>query len=153
MTQLSSQLNLVFRLFLPLFVATIILLLSLALIFSEVPRLFGMPSGFLRFILPGLLFLLGLFWWKYLWRLHRADADEQYLYLSNYSTTLRYKHSAISTIRRRLIGPFELLTVSLVEAGSFGQDITFLASRRRVSQFAATQADWKILINAAKQKK
>jgi hypothetical protein len=147
MTQLSSQTNLVFKIFLPLFLATLLGLLAVSSMFVDSPRFVGMSLGLARFLLPGIWFLWCVMWYKLLWPLLRIDADDAHVYVSNYSTTVRYPHAAIEKVTRKFVGPFEIVRIELIEAGRFGKSFPFIASRRRLSRFVDTQQDWQILYN------
>ena len=152
MQQISSQLNLVFRNFLPLFITTMLTLFAVSLVYIPVGKVFGLPVGFLKFFVPGVLFAFVSLWYLKLRKLYRVDASAEHVYISDYNETVRYKHSDVATLRRRMFGPFEVITLELVEAGKFGQYINFLASRRRISLFAKDQPDLEILYRAAIKK-
>jgi hypothetical protein len=147
MHHLSSQLTLVFRLFLPIFLGTIILLSCFVAVFHQEPTIFGLPTGLVRFLLPGFLFLFFLVWYYKLRSLFRVEASADHVYINNYDQVVRYAHADLASIKRRWFGPFEMITISLPEAGLFGQDITFLASRRRLAEFVAGHEVWKGLLN------
>lgn len=77
-----------------------------------------------------------------LWRLHRADADQDVLMLSNYFRTYRYPVSSISHIDLKSYGLFHLCRVVLIAPGKLGRTVWFLPSKKRLESFINNSKHW-----------
>lgn len=71
-----------------------------------------------------LLWLLYVRW--SLWPLKRIDADDAYIYVTNYWTTVRYPWTDVERIEARRIGGKRAALLHLKGSGRFGQQIRFL---------------------------
>jgi len=76
------------------------------------------------FLLFGILFFYFLFM-----RLKRVDADENFLYVTNYFKTRRYPYHNIEKMKANRYLIFKPVTVYFKEAGVFGKKITFLSGK------------------------
>lgn len=80
-----------------------------------------------------------------LWRLHRVDADQEYLYISNYFRTYRYTLSSVQAISSYPAGLFTLARIVLPAKGKLGRVIWFLPAGRRLNAFLEDHPQWKDL--------
>lgn len=74
--------------------------------------------------------MLWLLWLGYvkwsLWPLKRIDADDSYVYVTNYWTTVRYPWTDIERLEKRRLGGRKVMVLHLKGSGRFGQQIRFL---------------------------
>ncbi|MEM7102204.1 MAG: hypothetical protein AAF502_03660 [Bacteroidota bacterium] len=76
------------------------------------------------------IFILGiLFLYYFFMRLKRVDMDEHFIYVTNYFKVYKYPYSNISHIEKQRFLLWRPTRIYFVEAGSFGNHITFLASK------------------------
>lgn len=81
-----------------------------------------------------------VFFYLTVWRLHRVDADQDHLYVSDYFRTYRYGRDTVQELVLRHYGLFHLGVVHLKAPGKFGRKIWFLPSRRRLEGFVARES-------------
>jgi hypothetical protein len=67
--------------------------------------------------------------------LKRIDTDGDYLYVSNYFKTYRYKFTDLESIKESNYALFKTLKFRLKSKGSLGQSFTILADEFRVNLF------------------
>lgn len=125
---LSSNKTLFWRIFVPIFGTVMLGVLTLAYVFTTDDQVYTplMPTLWGKVVA---LLLLG-FWlyfvWRALWRLHRVDADDTHLYITNYWTTVRYPWTDVTTLEeKRRLGQ-RVVLIHLRAPGRFGQKIAFL---------------------------
>jgi hypothetical protein len=130
-TLLSSNTTLFWRVFIPIFTTVFLLGLNLAFWLTPEDALYlPFPVLWLRLALLALFAGWLLFVRRTLWRLHRVEADAQYLYVSNYWTNLRYalhdvdRFETVSRLGRRVVNLW------LKAPGKLGQKISFLPGSR-----------------------
>lgn len=68
-------------------------------------------------------------------RLKRIDADSEYLYISNYFKTYRYRFEDIQAISKTNYYLFKIMHFELKAKGSFGNKIIILADEFRIAQY------------------
>jgi hypothetical protein len=137
MERVSSQLTIFIRIALPTIWLTTILSLTLLLGMTVrgKAQVFSNPIVWLV-----LLFILGTgfaFIYFILWKFYRVDMDERYVYVSNYFKTFKYPFSDIENIRDSKLLPGRIFVIVLKSKGSFGKEISFLASQKLWSDFVA----------------
>lgn len=142
MHQLSSGYTLLLKLFLPtVWVVFFSSFMVMGWLWDE-PFIGPFPRSGYRWITTGFVFS-GIIAFRYtLWRLHRADAEENYLVLSNYFRSYRYNRNAIAHIELKSFGLFHLCRVQLVVPGKLGSVIWFLPSKKRLENFLHAHPDW-----------
>lgn len=136
---LSSNKTLFWRVFVPVFGSVFLLGLNLALLLISEENLYlSFPAIWARLAAVA-LFLGWLYWIKRsIWRLKRVDANEAYLYVTNYWETVRYPWADVAEIvETRRMGR-RLVHFKLVAPGRFGQVISMLAS----SQYDEVMEQW-----------
>ncbi len=126
-TQLSSNTTLILRVFLPVFGTVFFtgLLLALWLIDEEelyFPYSVWWPRTIIAVIWLGWLLLVR----RVLWPLKRVDADDAYVYVTNYWTTVRYPWVDVARMQEKKHRGRKLIHLTLKGTGRFGQEIVFL---------------------------
>jgi len=146
MHQLSSGYTLLLRLFIPtVWIVFFGSFMVLGWLWDE-DFVGPFPRGAYRWV-STLFVLSGILMFRFtLWRLHRADADQQTLLLSNYFYTYRYQVSSIAHIDLKSYGLFHLCRVVLVATGKLGRTIWFLPSKKRLETFLQVYPEWPLRI-------
>lgn len=88
-----------------------------------------------------------------LWRLHRADADEEHLYLSDYFRTYKYSRDSVERITLHAYGLFSLCRIQLQTKGSFGRVIWFLPSMKRMETLLVRYPGWGEVVKESEDQK
>ncbi|HNM23986.1 MAG TPA: hypothetical protein PKL15_01100 [Saprospiraceae bacterium] len=125
--QLSSSHTLFWRIFVPIF-GTVFLagFLLVFLLTAEEALSLPFPAVWLRI---GTFLLMGGWLWllrRTVWRLKRVDADDAFLYVTNYWTTVRYPWTDVQEITEKKRAGRRIVTITLRAPGRFGQNISFL---------------------------
>lgn len=126
---LSSNATLFYRVFIPIFGTVFLSGLTLAMMLIPGEDLY-LPFPVLYARLGAITILAG---WIYLirstiWRLKRADASEEHLYISNYWHTVRYPWNDVENITESKRIGRRLVHFHLKAPGRFGQTVTILAA-------------------------
>ncbi|GAA5224669.1 hypothetical protein [Membranihabitans marinus] len=136
--RISSSITLLLRLFVPVFWLVFFGAFSIAILFfsqENMPQFqtLGFRIGVIVFYLIGALFLYFTFL-----KLKRVEADNDFVYVTNYFKNYRYPYHNIEKISVTNLILFQLTTIRLKEKGSFGKKIRFLQSKIKFVQ-AATE--------------
>lgn len=125
---LSSTGTLFWRVFIPVFGTVFMLGLTLAFWLTEEDdlRMPFVPVAWARILILVLLFAWLLFIRRTLWRLKRIDADNNFIYVTNYWITLRYAWQDVDRIEIKHRLGRRILNLWLKAPGRFGQIISFL---------------------------
>ncbi|MCB0532084.1 MAG: hypothetical protein KDD14_07780 [Saprospiraceae bacterium] len=128
---LSSNLTLFWRVFLPVFGTVFFSGLSLAIWLIDGEDLYLSYSIWW----PRLIILLIWIGWLYVvktrfWPLKRIDADPEHLFVTNYWTTVRYPWTDVAQLKEIPKWHYRLVQLELKAPGRFGQVITFLPGSR-----------------------
>ena len=78
-----------------------------------------------------------------LMRLVRVEADEQFLYVTNYFKAARYPYHNIETLQESQFLGFMLINVVFKQSGIFGKRINFVASKQLYRSFWEQHPDQK----------
>jgi len=70
-----------------------------------------------------------------LMRLKRVEADEAYIYVTNYKDNFKYTYTSILKFKESDFLFLKIVTMELVEAGSFGKKVFFIANRKNFREF------------------
>jgi len=135
MQRISTSATLLLKFFIPTFWCSFFGALTLAILFAQTDFYGRLSVGTVKIVFI-LVFLIGLFiWWKTVMGLKRMEADEEYLYISNYFKTFRYPFDSIANmeVKDRLF--FKTLFVSLKETGTFGQQLKCVISEKLFTDF------------------
>ncbi len=141
MERVSSQLTIFLRIALPTIWVTTLLSLAVLLGFAVQgrPYLFSNPIVWIGIILilgTGIAFIRFI-----LWRVYRVDMDNRYVYVSDYFKTYKYTYTDIEQIRDSSLMPGRIFVIRLKSKGSFGREISFLASQKLWQDFLITHPD------------
>lgn len=126
-TNLSSNATLFWRVFLPVFGTVFFTGLALAVWLTPEDD-FYLPFPLLWLRVAIVLVLVGwlLFVRRMLWPLKRVDADDAYIFVTNYWTTVRYPWVDVEQMREAKTAGRKLVLLHLKAPGRFGQTISFL---------------------------
>ena len=137
MDRVSSQLTIFIRIAIPtIWIVTLVSFVVL-LTYSVQGKAHIFSNPILWIVL---LFIFGttILIIKYiLWRIFRIDMDERHLYVSDYFKTFKYPFTDIESITESNVLPGRVYTIHLKSKGTFGKDISFLASRKLWDEFVA----------------
>ena len=135
MHQVSSNLTLILKIFLPTFwlaffgLFTVTTFVGDSQYFGNIP-VFLFRLGAIVFYLIGSLIL-----YLTLMRLKRVEMSNESVYTSNYFKAFKYSWDSIAKIKEHDLWFMSLVRIHLKEPGSFGKRIPFLASRKRLQAF------------------
>ena len=139
MKQITTSLTIVFKLVIPTLWITFFGLLTFGIYMIDQDFIGPFPVGYFRLGLT-LFFLIGVgvLYWSVM-RLKRVDADDKFIYVTNYFKTYRYPYHQIASARSRDYLLFRSIDLFLKQKGSFGERITFLPSKQRFEQFLKSE--------------
>jgi hypothetical protein len=140
MQRLSSNLTLFFKFFVPVFWLVFFGALILAMFVYKDAQIgefndAGFRLGALAFYLSGALLL-----YFFLLPLKRVEAEDDFLYVTNYFKTFRYPWHNVDRLEESRLGLFTVVTVVLKTPGNFGSKMRFIASNRLYRAFWAEHA-------------
>ncbi|MEI6410071.1 MAG: hypothetical protein WCR52_11850 [Bacteroidota bacterium] len=150
-TQMSSNSTLFWRVFIPIFGTVLLSGLMLGFFLSEEDEAHGalLPLMVVRV----LMIVIMLFWFWVIKRsflpIKRIDADDQYLFVTNYWTTVRYPWSEVERIEMKKQFGRPLYVLCLKAPGRFGQAIQFKPSVH-LKTWMGEQGKNYLLVNPAK---
>jgi hypothetical protein len=133
--QISSSWTLAFRIFIPTIWIAFFGTFLLAVWFSDKGTIAALPVSSLRLGLTVFFIVFVFIFYKTLFRLKRIDADNQYVYITNYFKTVRYKHEFVKGIELSKGILFDYGTLVLTGKAAFGDRILFLLSKKRLEVF------------------
>ena len=135
MQRVSSNLTLIFRIFIPTFWIVFFGAFTIAVFLLDRPYYGGIPGltfkiGAVVFYLSGLLsFYLTLF------QLKRVELSKEQVYVTNYFKHIKYPFEEVEKIEESDIGVLKTATIFLKGKGSFGSTLTFIVNRKLYNQF------------------
>lgn len=130
MIRLSSNLTLFYKVFFPVFWLSFFGALTVAVWYPQSTGLDTQFSASTRFGVFG-FWLLGVLGVSFLaGNLKRVEADEQFVYVSNYWKHVRYPWHQIMGLQVRNRGFWKKGVLFLHQSGTFGDRIPFIVSRR-----------------------
>ncbi len=125
--QLSSNSTLFWRIFVPIFGSVFLLGFLGAFLFTAEEELYlPFPAVWARLVVATLLLGWVLLVRRTLWRLKRLDADDAFVYVTNYWTTVRYPWSDVLRFEEKRRLGRQIIDLYLRASGRFGQKISFL---------------------------
>ncbi len=141
----SSRWTVIVKYFLPTLWTSFFGALALGFFKIDEEWIFGYPAtqfriAFIMFLVSGMLF----FYWAFI-RLKRVEADDRYLYITNYRKAFRYPFHNVEKIERNNFLIFNSYTVFLKKGGAFGDKITFIAGRKGFKKYAEEYPEFKEL--------
>jgi hypothetical protein len=124
---LSSNQTLIWRVFLPVFGTVFFSGLLLALWLISAEELYLPYSVWWPRISILVIWVAWLIFVKTrLWPLKRIDADAEYLWVTNYWTTVRYPWTEVLQLKEVKKWRYRLMELQLKAPGRFGQTISFM---------------------------
>lgn len=144
MFQLSSSTTLFWKIFLPFFWSAFLGGFIIGSFLLDEPYMMGFPILFFRLFLIAILSIC-LIYFKYsTLSLKRIDANEEHVFVSSYFKNFRYSYESIEKIALKS-KKSNKATLTFVEAGSFGKEVSFLISIRNVKKFLEAYPEkWEI---------
>lgn len=137
MRQISSNVTLILKFFIPTFWVVFFGAFTIAVLASQNPYFEQIPAFIFKVGVCG-FYLLGIWLiWYFLWSLKRVEADDSYLVVTDYFKTYKYKWEDVSRIQHFNFQLLQSIRVHLKAPGSFGKSISFIISKRRLAQYLA----------------
>lgn len=126
MKRLSSNSTLALKIFLPVFWVTFFGVLVLAFLLADYQGSTFLKSGTFKVILV-MCYLIGcLGLYLTFWKLKRVEADEFFIYVTDYFRTARYPFHSIIEIKTAKYPFFNLAVIQFKEKGIFGKKAYFI---------------------------
>lgn len=135
MRQLSSNWTMAFGIFFPTLWLAFFGTFLIAIVLTDKDTIGTWSINSLRFGLAAFVGIFVLIFWKTLFRLKRIDADNEFVYVTNFFKAVRYPHADVEKIEVDKGLMFTFGTVVLRGEGRFGKRILFLCSSRRLDIF------------------
>jgi hypothetical protein len=135
MRQLSSNWTMAFGIFFPTLWLAFFGTFLIAIVLTDKDTIGTWSINSLRFGLAAFVGIFIFIFWKTLFRLKRIDADNEFVYVTNFFKAVRYPHADVEKIEVDKGLMFTFGTVVLRGEGRFGKRILFLCSRRRLDIF------------------
>ncbi|PHI20751.1 hypothetical protein CEQ90_06790 [Lewinellaceae bacterium SD302] len=134
--RLSSNATLFYKIFLPVFWTTVVLLATLALWLAPEHYFGGLPLESLRWAMLLLLVAGSATFWLLFWPLKRVEANNEYVYVSNYFKAARYRWDTdVERLSERNLLLFRFGILELKGSGLFGSSVRFLVSKKLLESF------------------
>ncbi len=133
--QLSSSWTLAFRIFFPTLWITFFGIFTIAVLFTSKSQFGEVSATNLGLGLLAFVVVFVFIFWKTVFRLKRIDADDNYVYVTNYFKYIRYPHEDVECIEVSKGIMFNFGHVMLKGSGRFGSRIPFILSRKRLDIF------------------
>ncbi len=128
-TQLSSNHTLFWRVFVPIFGTVFLAGFLIAFVLTAEDELYlPFPVLWARLGIAAILLAWVLLVRSTVWRLTRLDADDAFIYVTNYWTTVRYPWADVARIDEKKRAGRRIIQLQLRAPGRFGQKISFLPS-------------------------
>ena len=134
-THVSTSATLFLKLVFPLLWTVFFGTLLLGSIFSDFDYFGPFPATYFKIGLAIFFFsgVLLLYWM--LFRIKRVDMSKEGIFVTNYFKGYRYSYDSLKKIKERDYGLFLVVDLLLKEPGSFGEKMTFVASRSRYKAY------------------
>jgi hypothetical protein len=135
MQRLSTNYTLFLKFFIPIFWLVFfgLFLLAMFTFGKDLTGFFRQPLfqiGAILFYVSG----LALFYFTLL-SIKRVEADEDFVYATNYFKTYRYPWHNVASMEESAFLFFHTVTIKLKKAGQFGDSLRFIASKRLYDGF------------------
>ncbi|MEP7196838.1 MAG: hypothetical protein ABI851_09975 [Saprospiraceae bacterium] len=131
MSRISSASTLFFAVFLPVFWFVFFGSLALALMVIEADEIQYSFFGMIKWIMLSLFILFCIIIYRTILRLKRVDADDDFVYVSNYVKTIRIPYEQIESISCKSLSVRQLAKIQLKHKGRFGENIYFLCESEK----------------------
>ena len=131
MTQVSSNLTLFYRLFVPVFFVVFAGAL-VGFLWLNPGEYYGNVRGStLRLAATAAFVAVVLALLASVWRLRRVEMSREWVYVTDYFRQARYPWSNVARVAETPLGLVRIVRVVFHEPGSFGRSATFVASASR----------------------
>lgn len=141
MAQVSTNLTLFYRLFLPIFFGVFLGALVVFLWLHPQAYYGNLRGDYLRYGATLAFVVLVIVTLFTVWRLRRVEMNREWVYVTDFFSQARYPWAGVAQVRETSLGIFSLVHVDLRQAGSFGKTLTFLASVSRWRMFKEEHPD------------
>ena len=141
MAQVSTNLTLFYRLFLPIFFGVFLGALVVFLWLHPQAYYGNLRGDYLRYGATLAFVVLVIVTLFTVWRLRRVEMNREWVYVTDFFSQARYPWAGVAQVRETSLGIFSLVRVDLQQAGSFGKTLTFLASVSRWRMFKEEHPD------------
>ena len=131
MTQVSSNLTLFYRLFIPVFFVVFLGALVAFLWVNPAEYYANARGSTVRYVATGLFAGLLLVIALTVWRLRRVEMSREWVYVTDYFRQARYPWTNVARVVEMPLGLFRVVDVHFHEPGSFGSRARFVASGSR----------------------
>lgn len=131
MTQVSSNLTLFYRLFLPVFFAVFVGALVAFLWLNPSEYYANVRGSTVRYAFTGFFLAVVLLIAFTVWRLRRVEMSREWVYVTDYFRQARYPWSNVARVVETPLGLARVVNVYFHEPGTFGRRATFVASGSR----------------------
>jgi hypothetical protein len=131
MNQVSTNLTLFYRLFLPIFFGVFIGATVIFLWLHPLEYYANLKGSTLRFGLTTFYVVMMTFFLLTVWRLRRVEMGREWVYITDFFRQARYPWTNVKEVTETSVGFFRLVRIELAEPGSFGRKVTFIASGSR----------------------
>jgi hypothetical protein len=135
MTHVSSNANLFFKFFIPVFWTVFFTSFFIGLLISDVEYIGTTPMFLARIFAAAFVVAGALFFYLFVLPLKRIEMNSEYFIATNYFKNYKYSYDSIERIEERDWYFFRTYTIILKESGSFGKKINFVGSRKRFRNF------------------
>ena len=141
MSQVSTNLTLFYRLFIPIF--SLVFLGALLIFLWLHPQAYygNLRGDYLRYGATAVFAMLVLLLALTVWRLRRVEMNREWVYVTDFFRQARYPWAGVAGVRETPLGIFSVVHVDLAQAGTFGKSVTFLASVSRWRMFKEEHPD------------
>ncbi len=138
---LATNWTLVLKIFFPILWGAFFGLITIAFWFSEEPMVGTMPIDSFRLLISSFLFTgMAVLYFSFM-QLKRVEADEHFLYVTNYKDTARYPYHNIEKLEEANYFLFKIIRVYFKEKGIFGKKVIFLANQFRLQEVLKQQKE------------
>jgi hypothetical protein len=135
MQRVSSNLTIFFKLFIPTVWIVFFTIFTISIFTIDGQSLPFLTSPIFKYpFLVGYLIFFALIYFTII-QLKRVEMGPEYYFVSNYLKTYRLIYDDIESINIIPLGRLQIMTLKLKAKGSFGQKITFLASKQLYGLF------------------
>lgn len=139
MQRVSSNLTIFFKLFIPTVWIVFFTTFTLALFLVDEQSLPFLTSPIFKYPFLALYIIIFLLIYFTVLQLKRVEMTSEYYTVTNYFKTFKLYYDDIRSIQIIPLGRLKLVTFKLKGKGSFGNKITFLASRQLLDLFLKSQ--------------
>ncbi len=135
MMRLSSNLTLMFKIFLPVGWFTFFGSFAIVLLFTDLAQntILGRPPYLYWYL--GFFLFFALFLYKTIFQLKRVEFDGKSIFVTDYFRTARYSLDSIRKIHTIRFGILELAWIFLHGPGIFGTKIPLITKRSNMTSF------------------